>query len=80
MIAGTLQSLKLKVDRHPQLPDRFGLLDSSPGHWQTFQVKIEALCSESGPKGSVKVFFLARHGEGFRRPRFSHVILLSLIR
>ncbi|KAF9646505.1 phosphoglycerate mutase-like protein [Thelephora ganbajun] len=47
------------------LPDRFGLLDSSPGHWQTFQLKIEALCLEGGPEDSIKVFFLGRHGQGF---------------
>jgi len=47
------------------LPDRFGLLDSSLGHWQKFQLNITALCLEGKPKESVKVFFLGRHGEGY---------------
>jgi len=40
-------------------------LDSSSGHWETFKAKIEDLDMEGGPKDSVKVFFLGRHGEGF---------------
>jgi len=47
------------------LPDRFGLLDSSPGHWQKFELDIKALDSGGGSKDSIKVFFLGRHGEGF---------------
>ncbi|KAF9779230.1 phosphoglycerate mutase [Thelephora terrestris] len=47
------------------LPDRFGLLDSSPGHWQKFRFNITALNLEGEPEDSVKVFFLGRHGEGF---------------
>ena len=55
--------------RRFQLPDRFGLLDSSPGHWEKFQLDIKALQSKDGPNDSIKVFFLARHGEGVRRSR-----------
>jgi len=47
------------------LPDRFGLLDSSPEHWQKFEFKVKALDSDCEPKDSIKVFFLGRHGEGF---------------
>lgn len=47
------------------LPDRFGLLDSSADHWKKFQLNITALGLECGPKESIKVFFLGRHGEGF---------------
>jgi len=47
------------------LPDRFGLLDSSPGHWENFKLKIENLNSECDPNDSVKVLFLGRHGEGY---------------
>jgi broad specificity phosphatase PhoE len=51
------------LDRHLQLPDRFGLLDSS-GSWEAFRLKIAGLNAENTPKDSVKVFFLGRHGEG----------------
>lgn len=47
------------------LPDRFGLLDSSPGHWEKFQLNITALNAKGAPKNSIKVFFLGRHGEGY---------------
>jgi len=47
------------------LPDRFGLLDSSPGHWQKFEHNITDLGLRGEPSDSVKVFFLGRHGEGF---------------
>ena len=63
------QRLKLKINRRLQLPDRFGLLDSSSGHWKAFETKIKALDLEGGSEDSIKVFFLARHGEGFRGSR-----------
>ena len=69
MTTGVLKNFGLGLDRHLQLPDRFGLLDSNPGRWQTFQLKITALNAENTPKSSVKVFFLGRHGEGLRMPR-----------
>ncbi|KAF9779231.1 phosphoglycerate mutase, partial [Thelephora terrestris] len=47
------------------LPDRFGLLDSNPGHWQRFQLNITALGLEGKPGDSIKVFFLGRHGQGY---------------
>jgi len=47
------------------LPDRFGLLDSSPGHWEKFEHDITNLGLKGGPNDSIKVFFLGRHGEGF---------------
>jgi len=47
------------------LPDRFGLLDSSPGHWEKFVLSVKALDLEGKPEDSVKVFFLGRHGEGY---------------
>lgn len=61
--------MELRVDRQFQLPDRFGLLDSSPGHWENFKLKIENLNSECGSDDSVKVLFLGRHGEGYRELR-----------
>jgi broad specificity phosphatase PhoE len=47
------------------LPDRFGLLDSNRGHWERFKLNIAALNAEGASKGSIKVFFLGRHGEGY---------------
>jgi len=47
------------------LPDRFGLVDSGPGHWEEFKLKVKDLDAEYGHNGSIKVFFLGRHGEGF---------------
>jgi len=46
------------------LPPRFGLLDDQPGHWARFKEKIDEL-NHGRERGSVKVFFLGRHGEGF---------------
>ncbi|GAA5887614.1 hypothetical protein JCM6882_001471 [Rhodosporidiobolus microsporus] len=47
------------------LLDSFGLIDKSPSHWSRFQDSIERLNAESGSTSAVKVFFLARHGQGY---------------
>jgi len=48
------------------LPDRFGLVDSSPQRWESFQDKVKALQHEEHAHDSkYKVFFVGRHGEGW---------------
>ncbi|KAI0712526.1 phosphoglycerate mutase-like protein [Earliella scabrosa] len=47
------------------LPARFGLLDDSPDRWEKFKSRIDEL-QKSAPAGTqYKVFFFARHGQGF---------------
>jgi hypothetical protein len=44
-----------------------GLIDSSTERWDRFQIKIEQLNAQGALKGeSYKVFFLGRHGQGWR--------------
>ena len=46
------------------LPDRFGLIDSSPQRWESFQDKVKALQhGEHAHDSKYKVFFVGRHGE-----------------
>ena len=55
-----------------QLPPRFGLLDESDTRWETFKKAIETLNAGASADASFKVFFLARHGQGYRAyPRIS---------
>jgi hypothetical protein len=49
-----------------QLPERFGLIDSSSARWTTFTRQIDKFNVESGGNSIYKVFFLGRHGQGFR--------------
>lgn len=49
-----------------QLPPRFGLLDDSPERWTTFKAKIDALNRDAPAGTAYKVFWLGRHGQGYR--------------
>ena len=49
-----------------QILPRFGLIDESPERWSTFATKIKALNENAEPGVQYKVFFLGRHGQGFR--------------
>lgn len=49
-----------------QLPDRFGLLDASEDRWGKFAKHIQEL-NDAAPEGTrYKMFFLVRHGQGYR--------------
>jgi hypothetical protein len=55
------------------MPKHFGLLDTSDNRWQTFKSKIEKLNLDADEKTTYKVFYFARHGEGYRQfDFFSH--------
>ena len=54
------------ANRFAQLPPRFGLLDQSPDRWGTFKSKIIDLNQQSPNGTQYKVFFLGRHGQGYR--------------
>ncbi|GAA5832137.1 hypothetical protein JCM11251_004253 [Rhodosporidiobolus azoricus] len=47
------------------LIDSFGLIDQSSSRWARFKSKIQALNEDGGDGTAVKVFFLARHGQGY---------------
>ncbi|KAF8630862.1 hypothetical protein AX17_005221 [Amanita inopinata Kibby_2008] len=49
----------------PPVPPRFGLLDESPERWQKLQAEIKTLNNSAEVGTSYKLFFLARHGQGF---------------
>lgn len=45
------------------LRDSFGLVDKSPSRWKRFKRAIERLNEESDERTSVKVLWVARHGQ-----------------
>ncbi|XP_006456414.1 hypothetical protein AGABI2DRAFT_78087, partial [Agaricus bisporus var. bisporus H97] len=48
------------------IPPRLGLLDDSSDRWRNFRKRITELDEEARKEnGSVKVFFFARHGQGW---------------
>lgn len=50
-----------------QVPPRMGLIDTSTDRWDKFRKKITMLNQElRRHDAEVKVFFFARHGEGWR--------------
>ncbi|KAF8064321.1 histidine phosphatase superfamily [Lyophyllum atratum] len=49
----------------PAIPPRFGLLDDSSDRWNKFFAKLEKLNRDGDRRTSYKVFFFARHGQGF---------------
>ncbi len=53
-----------------KLPDRFGLLDDSEDRWDKFAKYIQGL-NDAAPEGThYKMFFLVRHGQGYRASHF----------
>ena len=50
----------------PQVLPRFGLIDGRTDRWTTFVADIERLNATAEPGVQFKVFFLGRHGEGYR--------------
>ncbi|KAG6335892.1 hypothetical protein ID866_3201, partial [Astraeus odoratus] len=47
------------------LPPRFGLIDDSLERWSKFKASIQQLNVDAPSDVQYKVFFLARHGEGY---------------
>ncbi|RDX52856.1 phosphoglycerate mutase-like protein [Lentinus brumalis] len=47
------------------LPPRFGLLDDSADRWDRFKARIKELNAAAAPGTQYKVYFFARHGQGF---------------
>lgn len=66
-----LRSVQKKADRNTvsKLPPRFGLKDSSPARWDNFADAIADMNARLDDGAQVKVFWLARHGEGHRALR-----------
>ncbi|GAA5877258.1 hypothetical protein JCM16303_006217 [Sporobolomyces ruberrimus] len=52
-------------DGSDPLKHSFGLVDTSRERWSRFQTKIDQLNEESDKHTSYKVFFVARHGQGW---------------
>ncbi|KAF9448758.1 phosphoglycerate mutase-like protein [Macrolepiota fuliginosa MF-IS2] len=50
----------------PAVPPRMGLVDATPQRWDNLREKITALKEQSeGENADIKVFFFARHGQGW---------------
>ncbi|GAA5899462.1 uncharacterized protein JCM6883_005228 [Sporobolomyces salmoneus] len=47
------------------LPHSFGLIDTSKERWSRFQTEVDRLNEESDEHTSYKVFWVARHGQGW---------------
>jgi hypothetical protein len=47
------------------LKHSFGLVDSSKERWSRFQTEVDKLNEESDKHTAYKVFFVARHGQGW---------------
>ncbi|GAA6050485.1 hypothetical protein JCM3770_002619 [Rhodotorula araucariae] len=47
------------------LESSFGLIDDSPSRWEKFRAQIKSLNERDDAHTAYKVFFLARHGQGF---------------
>ncbi|CEQ38919.1 SPOSA6832_00375 [Sporobolomyces salmonicolor] len=52
-------------DAYDPLSDSFGIIDKSPTRWNRFQDKVDRLNADSHEHAAYKVFFLARHGQGW---------------
>ncbi|GAA5895129.1 hypothetical protein JCM5296_000888 [Sporobolomyces johnsonii] len=52
-------------DAYDPLNDSFGLIDKSPRRWSRFRDKVDRLNADSNEHAAYKVFFLARHGQGW---------------
>lgn len=70
----TLVELTRSVFHVLQIFPRFGLIDEGTDRWTTFVAEIERLNATAEPGVQFKVFFLGRHGQGYRAfflPAFS---------
>lgn len=47
------------------LQDDFGLLDKSPTNWRNLTAAIQTLNLEANATTSYKLFYVARHGQGW---------------
>lgn len=61
-----------------------GLLDDTPERWDRFRERIAVLNEElKGENAEVKVFFFARHGQGWRKTFLSiipsHICVLTVV-
>ncbi|GAA5957460.1 hypothetical protein JCM3765_001150 [Sporobolomyces pararoseus] len=52
-------------DHYDLLKHSFGLIDTSKERWSRFQTEIDRLNEESDKHTAYKVFFVARHGQGW---------------
>lgn len=55
------------IRRYFQIPDRFGLKDSSDQRWHNLFEHIRALNEEAPENVCYKFFLLSRHGQGYRK-------------
>ncbi|KAG8935875.1 hypothetical protein FRC02_005874 [Tulasnella sp. 418] len=53
------------LDRGEQIPEDFGLLDTSSDRWQRFKDKVACLREKATDGTQYKVIFIGRHGEGY---------------
>ena len=61
-----------------QLPSGLGLLDARESRWTDFKAEIDQLNANAPEGTSYKVFFLGRHGQGFREyplPRHADLLM-----